>query len=127
MSGGKGGSKTTETTIPDWAKEPTIRNIARAEEAQKIGYMPYYGPDIAAFTPSQQQAMQNNLSTAQAFGLAPQGQINAMQGMPQATTYDIGGGQMVTGYSASPLYEQAVAEMERKQPTFAQRYKDLYK
>lgn len=126
MSGGKGGGKTTETTIPDWAKEPTIRNIARAEEAQKIGYMPYYGPDIAGFTPSQQQAMQNTLSTAQAFGLAPQGQLNAMQGMPQAQQYDIGGGQMVSGYSAAPLYEQAVAEVARKQPTFAQRYKDLY-
>ena len=126
MSGGKGGSKTTQTTIPEWAKEPTVRNIQRAEDVQKIGYMPYYGPDIAAFNPMQQQAMQTNIGAAQAFGLAPQG-MDAMAGMPQAQQYDIGGGQMVSGYSAAPLYEQAVAEIAKKEPTFAERYKELYK
>jgi len=126
MSGGKGGGKTTQTTIPDWAKEPTIRNIQRAEDVQKIGYMPYYGPDIAAFNPMQQQAMQTNIGAAQAFGLAPQG-MDAMAGMPQAQQYDLGGGQMVSGYSAAPLYEQAVAEIAKKEPTFAERYKELYK
>jgi len=126
MSGGKGGGKTTQTTIPDWAKEPTIRNIQRAEDVQKIGYMPYYGPDIAAFNPMQQQAMQTNIGAAQALGLAPQG-MDAMAGMPQAQQYDLGGGQMVSGYSAAPLYEQAVAEIAKKEPTFAERYKELYK
>jgi len=126
MSGGKGGSKTTATQIPDWIKEPAQRNIARAEEAQKIGYMPYYGPDVAGFTPMEQQAMQSNIGAAQAFGLAPQG-MQAMAGMPQAQQYDLGGGQMVSGYSAAPLYEQAVAEVARKQPTFAERYAELYK
>ena len=126
MSGGKGGSQTQQTQIPDWAKEPTIRNIARAEEAQKIGYMPYYGADIAGFTPMEQMAMQSDLQSAQAFGLAPAGQYSAMAGMPQPQQFDLGGGQMVSGYSATPLYEQAVAEVARKQPTFAQRYGKLY-
>ena len=37
MSGGKGGSKTQATEIPDWIKEPAIRNLQRAEDVQKIG------------------------------------------------------------------------------------------
>ena len=98
MSGGKGGSKTTATQIPDWIKEPAQRNIARAEEAQKIGYMPYYGPDVAGFTPMEQQAMQSNIGAAQAFGLAPQG-MNAMAGMPQTQQFNLGGGQTIQGYS----------------------------
>ena len=126
MSGGKGGSNTQQTQIPKWIEEPAKRNIARAEDVQKIGYTPYYGADIAGFSPMQQQAMQGTVNQAQAFGLAPQG-MQALQGMPQAQTFDIGGGQTVQGYSSAPLYEQAVAEMKAKQPVFAQRYEDLYK
>lgn len=125
MSGGKGGSKTQQTEIPKWLEEPAVRNIARAEDVQKIGYMPYYGADIAGFTPMQQQAMQGTVGQAQAFGLAPQG-MNAMAGMPQAQTFDMGGGQTVQGYSSAPLYEQAVAELQARQPTFASRYGKLY-
>ena len=126
MSGGKGGGKTTTTQIPKYIEESAKKNLARAEQAQQIGYMPYYGVDIAGFSPMEQQAMQGTVSQAQAFGLAPQG-MSAMTGMPQAQQYDLGGGQMVSGYSAAPLYEQAVAEIAKKEPTFAERYKELYK
>ena len=125
MSGGKGGGKTTTTQIPEYIQESAKRNLARAEQAQKIGYMPYYGVDVAGFSPMEQQAMQGTVSQAQAFGLAPQG-MDAMAGMPQPQQYDIGGGQMVSGYSSAPLYEQALAEVQRKQPTFAQRYQAMY-
>ena len=37
------GSTTQGTDIPDWLKDPTKRNIQRAEDMQKIGYMPWYG------------------------------------------------------------------------------------
>ena len=125
MSGGKGGSKTQATQIPDWIKEPAQRNLARAEDLQKIGYMPYYGADVVGFNPMQQQAMQNTVGQAQAFGLAPQG-MNAMAGMPQTQSFDIGGGQTVQGYSSAPMYEQAVAELQARQPEFAKRYNALY-
>ena len=36
MSGGKGGSETTETTIPAWIRDPAIRNLARAEAVQLL-------------------------------------------------------------------------------------------
>ena len=120
MSGGKGGGQSTKTEIPVWAEEATKRNLARAEDVQRIGYMPYYGPDVAAFNPTQQLAMQNNMDAAAAFGLASPGQ-NAMAGMPSATNYN-----GIQGYSSGRLYEQAVAEFERNKPGYAREYNDLF-
>ena len=67
--GGKGGSKTQETTIPAWIRDPAIRNLQRAEDVQRIEYMPYYGADVAAFTPTQNAAFDANIGAAEAFGL----------------------------------------------------------
>jgi len=120
MSGGKGGGQSTKTEIPAWAEAATKRNLARAEEVQKIGYMPYYGPDVAGFTPTQQAAMQNNLAAASAFGMAAP--TDAMAGMPQAQ--DFGGG--ISGYSSGNLFDQAVAEFERKKPAYAKEYNELF-
>ena len=113
MSGGKGGGQSTKTEIPVWAEDATKRNLARAEDVQRIGYMPYYGPDVAAFNPTQQLAMQNNMDAAAAFGLASPGQ-DAMAGMPRATNYN-----GIQGYSSGGLYDQAVAEFERYKPGYA--------
>ena len=118
--GGKGGSQTQQVEIPDWVRDPSIRNLARAEEAQKIGYMPYYGPDVAAFNPTQQAAMQSSYDTAAAFGLVPQGG-NVMAGVPQAQDY---GGVM--GYSSAPLYEQALAELKARNPETVAQYDKLF-
>jgi hypothetical protein len=120
MSGGKGGGQSTKTEIPVWAQDATKRNLARAEDVQRIGYMPYYGPDVAAFNPTQQLAMQNNMDAAAAFGLASPGQ-NAMAGMPRATDYN-----GIQGYSSGGLYEQAVAEFERNKPGYAREYNKLF-
>jgi len=119
--GGKGGSNTQATEIPDWLVEPSIRNIARAEDAQRIEYMPWRGPDVAAFNPTQKMGMQSNMDAASAFGLVPQGS-QALQGMPQATTYADG----TQGYSSMPLYEQALAETRLKQPTAMGQYDALF-
>ncbi len=120
--GGKGGSQTQKTEIPDWLKEPSIRNLARAEETQKIGYMPWQGPDMAAFNPTQTAAMQQNIGAAEAFGLSPVGSLTPLQGMPTPTTF-AGGTQ---GYSGTPLYEQALAELKTRQPTDVDKYNKLF-
>lgn len=120
MSGGKGGSQTTEQTIPDWAKEPTIRNLARAETAQQIGYQPYMGPDLAAFNPTQQAAMQSNIDAASAFGLNTPASV--MEGMP--APQDFGGGVM--GYSAFPIFEQAQQELAARNPQQQAIYDSLF-
>ena len=108
--GGKGGKQTTEVKIPEWLEGAARTNMARADELAKIGYTPYYGPDVAAFTPMQQAAFQNTGQAAQAFGMAAP--ADPMAGMPMAQDY--GGG--VQGYSSGLLYDQALAELQRRAP-----------
>ena len=120
--GGKGGSKTTETTIPDWIKDPAVRNLQRAEDVQRIEYMPYYGADVAAFNPMQNAAMNNNIATAQSFGLLdPNSTLTAESGMPTPTDFD-----GFSGYSSQPMYESALAEMKAKQPDASAQYDALF-
>ena len=110
MSGGKGGSQTTQVEIPKYIEDASKANIAQGKEISQIGYTPYYGPDVAAFTPMQAAAMQSAADFGSAFGLMPQ--MDAMAGMPEAQTFDGG----VRGYSSAPLYEQAVAELAARRP-----------
>ena len=113
MSGGKGGSTSSTVTIPQYIEDAAKANLAKAEEISKIGYTPYYGPDVAAFTPMQQAAFQNTAGMAGAFGLAsPSSQQDVMGGMPAPTTYAGG----VQGYSSAPMFEQSMAELEARRP-----------
>jgi hypothetical protein len=121
MSGGKGGSTTSESKIPDWLKDPAIRNLARAEDVQRIGYRPYYGPDVAGFNDTQRVAAQSNIGAAQAFGLAPQG-MTAYQGMPEAQEFAGG----IKGYSSAPLFEQARDELAQRNPEQQAQYDALF-
>ena len=119
--GGKGGSQSQTTQIPKSIMDVAERNLARAEQIQKIDYMPYTGPDIAAYNPTQVQAMQNQIGAAQAFGMAPAG-MQPLQGMPQAQTFAGG----MTGYSSAPLYQQAVAEAARIDPASYKQREQLF-
>lgn len=121
MSGGKGGSQTSKVQIPKEFLDPAVRNIGRAEQMAGMGYQPYYGPEVAAFTPLQEQAMQSQYDAAAAFGMVPQGG-NALAGMPQATEYAGG----IRGYGSGDLFEQAVNEFEKRQPAQAQIYNSLF-
>ena len=49
--GGKGGGSTQKTEIPAWLRDPTIRNLERAETVQQMEYQPWTGIDVAAQTP----------------------------------------------------------------------------
>jgi len=109
MSGGKGGSSTTSVQIPAWLESAARQNIARADQIAQIGYVPYYGPDVAAMTPMQLAAGGNINAAASAFGLgAP---TSPMAGMQPAMNY---GG--MAAYSSAPLYEQSVAQLAASRP-----------
>ena len=113
MAGGKGGSTSTSVEIPEYIEEAARRNLAKAEGISQIGFTPYYGPDVAAFTPFQQAGFQQTADVASAFGLAaPTSERDIMGGMAPPTQYAGG----VMGYSAAPMYEQSVAELERRRP-----------
>jgi hypothetical protein len=121
MSGGKGGSQTSRVEIPQWIEQPTIRNLGRAEQVARMGYQPYYGPEVAAFTPMQQQAMQSQYDAASAFGMAPMGG-DAMAGMPTATEYAGG----VMGYGSGDIFDQSVNEFQKRQPDQAAIYNQQF-
>lgn len=117
MAGGKGGTQTSQITIPDYIEEAARRNLAKAEDISQIGYVPYYGPDVAAFTPMQEASFQQTADVASAFGLAaPTTQTDIMGGMPAPTQYAGG----VRGYSSAPMYEQAVSELAEQRPAQAE-------
>lgn len=97
-----------------------MRNMARAEALQKVGYMPYMGPDVAGLTSPQQQAMQANIDAASAFGLVDPG-MSATDGMPQTSQF---GG--ISGYSSYPMYQEAVDNYEATSPGQARQYNNLF-
>jgi hypothetical protein len=105
---GGGGRNTTEVTVPAWLEQAAQRNLSRADELARIGPTPYYGPDVAAMTPMQLAAMQGTNQMAAAFGSPT---ADPMSGMPAATNY---GG--MPAYSSGGLYDQALAELERRMP-----------
>ena len=119
MSGGKGGSQTTvqQQTMPEWLQKAAQENLAQAKIAGKIGYMPYYGPDVAALSPQQEQAMRNTFNAQQAYGMVdPNAQFST--GLP--TPQQFAGG--VSGYSSGSLFDQAVAELAARDPEQAAQY-----
>lgn len=120
MSGGKGGGSRTSVQIPQWIQDPMQRGISRAEDMSRMGYQPYYGPEVAAFSPMQIAAMQSSADAASAFGLAPQMDVSA--GIPTPTEY-VGG---VRGYGSGDIFEQSLNEFNKRQPAQAAIYNDLF-
>ena len=118
--GGKSGSETTETTLPDWLQQPVQRNLQRAEDLQRLPFMPYRGAEIAAFNPNQVSAFQNNADAARAFGFnAP---VDAMGGMPEASKYADGS----FGYDSNSLYDQALLDSQAYDPAAFNKYQSFF-
>lgn len=111
------GSKTTEQSIPKWLEDSVKGNLEKARLTGEIGYMPYYGPQVAALSPMEQSARQNTMGAMSAFGMAPAG-AQYKSSLPEPMT--MGG---VSGYSSGNLYDQAVAELGRRDPAQMERYK----
>ena len=117
----KGGTTSQSTQIPAWLENAAIENINKGRDVSQIGYTPYYGPDVAAFSPMQQQSMRSTGNAASAFGLAPQG-FDAMAGMPQSQSFAGG----VQGYSSAPLYEQSLDNLFANAPAQYRAINDMF-
>lgn len=118
MSGGGKGGRTTQgqtgtTTqtvkIPAWLEDAAQRNMARADKIAQLDFMPYFGPDVAGFSPMQMAAMQATNDAAAAFGV---GGGNAAAGVPQPMTFAGG----VQGYSSQPLFQQSLDALAAARP-----------
>ena len=110
MSGGKGGSTTSTVEVPQYIEDAARRNLLRAQDISQIGYTPYYGPDVAAFTPMQEASFAGTQELASAFGL-PTAQ-GGVSGMPAPQTFAGG----IRGYSSAPLFEESLDEFGRRRP-----------
>lgn len=107
-SGGKGGSQSTRVELPGFINEAAQRAVAQGQRAGEIGYIPYSGPDVAAFTPTQEAAFAGTNAAAGAFGL-PQA---AASGLP--APQEFAGGLL--GYSSRPLFDEQMAVLAQERP-----------
>jgi len=115
----KGGSTTSQVQIPSYLSDAARRNLARADVIGRIGYTPYFGPDVAAMTPMQQAAIQGTNQMASAFGLPSVS--DPMAGMPQPQ--DFGGMQ---AYSSAPMYEQSLQQLAQQRPAQYQAIESMF-
>lgn len=116
-SGGKGGSQTTDMSIPPWMEGGMQRNLQRGEDFARVAPMIHHGPSVAALTEGQMAGIDNAGAGASAFGLAaPSGSVRDR--LPAPT--DFGGGLL--GYSTGGLAEAAYNEWAGRNPESA----DLY-
>jgi hypothetical protein len=116
MGGGGGkGSQETKTTMepPAWMTPYLKDALAQGQKVAEMGYVPYIGPDVAAFNPQQIAGMQQSADMAQAFGLAPH--QNVSRSIPKPQTFAGG----IQGYSSFPMYSQAQDELAKKYPGLA--------
>lgn len=108
---GIGKTSSGETQIPAWAEDASIEALNRSRDIGKTGYMPYYGPEVAAFTPAQMQGFGATEQAAQAFGLGGDpGFMTA--GIPEAETFDGG----ITGYGSIGLYDETLDKFREARP-----------
>mgnify|MGYP003677717899 FL=1 len=108
----KGGSTSQETNQPKFVEAGQQQQIGLGRDLSAMGYVPYYGPDIAAMSPMQIANMQNTNQMAGAFGMeAPS--MEQMQGYAPAPTTYAGG---VQGYSSAPVFEQAQQALQANAP-----------
>ncbi len=117
---GSGGSSKSEVRVPGYIKELGKAGKAYAEDLNRIGYMPYYGPSVAALAPEQRAAVDQSNQWADAFGLASGTGAGPYMPAPQ----QFAGG--VQGYSAIPLLDQALASFAEARPAQSSAFANLF-
>lgn len=106
------GSKSTtvqENKIPRYLEEAGQLAVEEAKKIKEMGYLPYFGPEVAAINPYEQAMAQNVGGMASAFGMAAPAAIS-MSGVDTATS----GG--VTGYTTAPAYFSALERLRETRP-----------
>lgn len=104
-----GGKSTQTTQIPQFVEDAARMALARSQEIQGLGYMPYMGPEVAVVNPYEQALASNVGGMASAYGLAAPAAMD-MGAMPVVTQ----GG--LTGYSSYPAYEQGMRQFQAMRP-----------
>lgn len=115
-----GSSSTTvqENKIPRYLEEAGQLAVEEARKIKEMGYLPYFGPEVAAINPYEQAMAQNVGSMASAYGLAAPAAMS-MSGVDTATS----GG--VTGYTTAPAYFAALERLKETRPDQYEFFADL--
>ena len=108
MGGRSGGTKTETANLPKFVETGLQQALGVAGDTAAMGYVPYYGPDVASFSPLQDAAFEGTDMMATAFGMPTSG--GALY-MPKATS--MGG---MTGYSSGPGLDAALGELASRRP-----------
>ena len=106
MSGGK---RTKEATLPKFFEQDLQQGLDFAQDVAATGFTPYYGPDIAAFSPMQEASFDTTNMMASAFNMPTAEPSNYL---PEPTTFADG----TVGYSSAPLFEQSLATLATNRP-----------
>jgi len=101
------GSKSSKTEVPAYIEDASKQAIGMANARNELGYVPYRGPDVAAFNPMQMNAMQGANTMAQSMGLPT-------AGLSLMAPEDYGNG--VWGHSSAPVYEDSMARLQAANP-----------
>lgn len=101
------GSKTESQSVPQYVTDLGTDAANLARERNEMGYIPYYGPETAAFTPMQVAQMHGANLQAGALGL-PQAEGSFV---PQ-TSYDNG----LQGYNSAGIMEDSLARLKEANP-----------
>lgn len=104
-----GSSSTTENKIPAYLEEAGQLAVEDAKKIKEMGYLPYFGPEVAAINPYEQAMAQNVGGMASAYGLAAPAAMD-MSGVDTATS----GG--ITGYTTAPAYFAALERLRETRP-----------
>lgn len=115
------GKETTTASQPAWYTAAAQAATEAAKKASEIGYVPYQGADVAAFTAQQKEAMQgvqNRFSSFNNPGTPPP----QVQFMPEQ---DFGGG--LKGFSSHGGYQTEIAKLEATYPGIAAMLKQFQK
>lgn len=108
MGGILGGKSTSQVQLPGFIEDAAQRAIQRGEQAAQIGFVPFSGPEVAAFTPMQEAAFAGTNQAASAFGLP------TVSGPQFPEPQEFAGG--VRGFSSRGLLDEAISQLGQERP-----------
>lgn len=103
------GSESKEKSLPKFVEQDFQQALDYAQDVSSVGYVPYYGPDIAGYSPMQKAAFEGTNAMAGAFGMPTADNASYL---PETQTFAGG----VQGYSSAPMFEEAKAALAQNRP-----------
>jgi len=100
---GRPSKEVTRTEIPEWERRAAQEAQAMTAGAARLGYIPYYGPEIAPLSQAEQAYAQQTQDLASAFGMY------TPPSMPSGTM----GGQPM---SSGDVLDLAISNLQARRP-----------